>query len=108
MKSAKSPIESLSTRASRAWGAFGRSFAPALALEEIGAGLYDGTCLGNFGDFGDLGDLWAASLGGFERRADNLVTDDECDRPVSGLGPVWVAAIIGAACRGLSGDCIAP
>lgn len=44
-------------------------------------------------------------MGGLERRADNLVTEDECDRLVGGLGPVCGVAMTGPTCRGLSGDC---
>ena len=89
MKSAKSPTESLSTRASRAWGALGRSRVPAVLLEVIGAGL---NCLVTLGD---LGDEVGMSTGGLERSADNLVTDDECDRPLSGRGPSFVFEMTG-------------
>lgn len=85
MKSAKSPIESLSTRASRAWGAFGRTRDPEILTEVTEAGL---NCLGGLGDLGDLGGKGAdTSVGGLERRADNLVTEVEWDRPVGDRGP---------------------
>lgn len=75
MNSAKSPIESRSTRASRACGAFGRSLAPVLLVWGLETGLKD---------LADLIDL-ATSFGGFEPSPFCLLKEDEWDRPVIGL-----------------------
>jgi hypothetical protein len=71
MKSAKSPMESRSTRASLGWGAFARNLDPAL---EVGRGIALNGC---------------AALGVSTADCDcdpvSLLTDDECDRLVFGL-----------------------
>ena len=68
MNSAKSPIESRSTRASRACGAFGRSLAPVLLVWGLETGLKDLADLIDLATsflaaatagFGHLGDLRA-------------------------------------------------
>ena len=94
INSAKSPIDSRSTLASRGWGAFGRNLAPVFAA---GAGAAFGTLL----DLTDFG----ASVGGFECSPVYLLTDEECDLLVGGLGPSWGFRMTGgAAKRGDSGE----
>ena len=66
MNSARSPIDSLSTLASRGWGAFGRNLAPVFAAG-TGVGLDTLTDLIDFG----------VSVGGFEWRPMTLLTDEE-------------------------------
>lgn len=76
MNSARSPIDSLSTLASRGWGAFGRNLAPVFA---VGAGVG----LDSLADLFDFG----VSADGFEWRPVYLLTDEEWDLLVGGLGP---------------------
>lgn len=66
MNSAKSPIESLSTRASRGWGALDLSLAPEL---EVGRGIG----LNAFADLPDFGE----SRIGFACSPASLLIEDE-------------------------------
>ena len=91
MKSAKSPVDSLSTLGSRGWGAFDRNLAPEFdAGRETGVNCFEG--------FADLG----VSTG---RAVVYLLTEDECERPVFGLG-TSCSFIVAGGCtlRGESGD----
>jgi hypothetical protein len=74
-KSAKSPIESLSIRASRGWGTFERNLDPELMP---GAGREI-----------DLRAGEEVTSGGFERRPTNLLVDEDRERLVGGRGTSW-------------------
>ena len=93
MKSAKSPMESLSGLASRACGALGRNRDP----------VFGATVLAVFADLPEEIDLVsAAGTGGLELKPGNLLSEEVRDREVTGLSSTFVA---GEVFRALSGDC---
>lgn len=88
-------MESLSIRASRAWGAFGRVLDP-LLVAAVGRGI-------GLNAFAELTDA-VLFTGGFGCRPVNFVTDEERDGLVVGLYS-WPFNILGGrALRGESGS----